>query len=107
MAYDENLANKIRQALKGAKKLEEKKMFGGIAFLVDGKMRVGVNKDDMILRCDPEKTDTLLAKKGAKPFSLSGKSKTGKAPKGWLLIGPEGTRDKKSLGGWIKISAEN
>src|SRR6266852_1565335 len=103
MPYDEDLAARIRKSLSSLKGVEEKKMFGGIAFMAKGKMAVGVNKEDLIVRCDPEKTDSLLAKKGAKPFSIGPKMKKG-PPKGWLLIGPEGTKDASSLKYWMDVS---
>ena len=92
MAYNENLADKIRLALAHVKKVEEKKMFGGIAFMVNGKMCFGVDKEDIMLRCTPEASDDLLPKKGVKVFDL-----TGKPMKGWLLIGPEATKTKKDF----------
>ncbi len=102
MAYNEKLAEKLREALKGAKGLEEKKMFGGMALMVNGKMCVGVHKDDIIMRCDPEMTESLLKKKGAKPFTLSGK----KPMAGWLLVGEEGYANKKDLDAWIAFAME-
>ena len=74
MAYNENLADKIRLALAH----------------VNGKMCFGVDKKDIMLRCTPEVSDDLLPKKGVKVFDL-----TGKPMKGWLLIGPEATKTKK------------
>lgn len=63
MAYNEKIADRIRTALSGTKNLIEKKMFGGIAFMVNDKMCLGVDKDDIMLRCEPELTDELLSKK--------------------------------------------
>lgn len=102
MAFNENLADKVRTALAGTKSLEEKKMFGGIAFLIDDKMCIGVNKNDIMLRCEKEETDELLKKKGAKVFDLSG----GRPMKGWLLVGPEGTSSKKDFDWWINKAIE-
>jgi TfoX/Sxy family transcriptional regulator of competence genes len=99
MAYNEKLAEKIRISLHGLRNVKEKKMFGGIAFMVNDKMCVGVDKDDLILRCEPEQTDELLTKKGARIFNL-----TGKPMKGWLLIGPEATSGKKNLDYWINVA---
>jgi TfoX/Sxy family transcriptional regulator of competence genes len=101
MSYNEKIADKIREALSGTKYLVEKKMFGGIAFMVNDKMCVGVDKDDIMLRCEPEMTDELLSKKGSRPFDL-----TGKPMKGWLLVGPEGTTNKKDFDWWIKYAVE-
>ena len=101
MPYNEKLADKIRTALTGTKNLVEKKMFGGIAFIVNDKMCIGVDKDDIMLRCIPEMTDELLSKKGARQFDL-----TGKPMKGWLLISPDATDNKKDFDFWIKLAIE-
>lgn len=102
MAYNEKLADKIRQHLKGTKNLIEKKMFGGIAFMINDKMCAGVDKDDLMLRCESERTEELLKKKGARRFDLSGKPMAS----GWLLISPEGTNSKKDFDFWIQIGIE-
>ena len=101
MPYSEKLAERIRQSFSGVRKVQEKKMFGGIAFMVNGKMCVGVDKEDLMVRCAPEMTDELLAKKGVRIFNL-----TGKPMKGWLLVGPEGTSSKKDFERWIDIALE-
>lgn len=90
MAYNEALAERVRRALAGMEGLTEKKMFGGIAFLVDGKMCMGVDKDDLIVRCGKDDTEKLLARKGVREFDLSG----GRPMNGWLLVGPEATRTR-------------
>lgn len=102
MPYDEALAEKVRRALAGTKGLTEKKMFGGIAFLVDGAMRIGVDKDDLIVRCAKDQTDALLSKKGVREFDLSG----ARPMKGWLLVGPEATRTEAGLQAWIDLARE-
>jgi len=101
MAYSEALADRIRVALAGTKKIVEKKMFGGIAFMINDKMCVGVHKDDLILRCEPDMTDELIVKKGARPFDLSGKPM-----KGWLLVESGGCKTDKQLIAWIKEGVE-
>ena len=101
MPYNEAIAEKIRKALTGTKKLTEKKMFGGIAFMVNDKMCMGVDKDDIMLRCDPGQMEELLSKKGARPFDL-----TGKPMKGWLLVSPEGTKSKKDFDFWAQVAVE-
>jgi TfoX/Sxy family transcriptional regulator of competence genes len=100
MPYNEALAEKVRQALAGTGGLQEKKMFGGVAFLIDGVMCVGVDKDDLIVRCEKGETDLLLQKKGVRVFDLSG----GRAMKGWLLVGPEGTGTAKGFKEWIQFA---
>ncbi len=99
MPYNEEIADRIRKALAGTKNLVEKKMFGGIAFMINDKMCVGVDKDDLMLRCEPERTDELLSRKGARPFDL-----TGKPMKGWLLVSSVGTRNKNDFDWWIKTA---
>lgn len=101
MAYNEKIADRIRKALSGTKKVVEKKMFGGIAFMVNDHMCLGVDKDDMMLRCDADLTDELLSKKGARPFDL-----TGKPMKGWLLVSADGTSSKRDFDFWIKTAIE-
>ena len=99
MAYNEQTAERVRKALSGTKKLVEKKMFAGIAFMINNKMCVGVDKDDLMIRCLPEMNDELLSKKGVRPFDL-----TGKPMKGWLLVSPEGTKSKKDFDWWIELA---
>lgn len=101
MPYNEALAEKVRRALSGTKGLTEKKMFGGIAFLVDGAMCIGVDKDDLIVRCAKDETEAfLLAKKGVREFDLSG----GRPMKGWLLVGPGGTGTAAGFKAWIDFA---
>ena len=102
MAYSEKLADKVRQHLAGTKNLVEKKMFGGIAFMVNDKMCIGVDKDDIMLRCEVDETDELLKKKGARIFDISG----GRPMKGWLLVSPEGTSSKKDFDWWLTKAVE-
>jgi hypothetical protein len=100
MAYNLKLAERIRSELDGIP-VVEKKMFGGVGFLVNGNMACGVNKDNLIVRVSPEKHDSLLKKAHTKPFDL-----TGKPMKGWLLVGPEGVKTVKQLGRWIQEGVE-
>jgi TfoX/Sxy family transcriptional regulator of competence genes len=100
MAYNLKLAERIRAEL-GEIPVVEKKMFGGVGFLLDGNMAVGVHKESMIVRIDPEKQDKLLKKPGAKIFDL-----TGKPMKGWLMVEPEGCKTKKQLSAWVKEGLE-
>lgn len=101
MAYNEKIADRIREAIVGTENLVEKKMFGGIAFMVNNKMLMGVDKDDVMLRCEPQRTDELLSKKGARPFDL-----TGKPMKGWLLVSAEGIKSKKDFDFWVATAIE-
>ncbi len=100
MAYDLKLAERVRAQLQGIP-FVEKKMFGGIGFLIGGNMSCGVYKDDLIVRVEPEKHNALLKKPHAKPFDI-----TGRPMKGWLLVEPDGLRTNKQLVAWIKQSIE-
>jgi TfoX/Sxy family transcriptional regulator of competence genes len=103
MAYDEMLADRIRQALAAVPGVKEQKMFGGMAFLVHGKMCVGAySGGDMMLRCDPDRADELVTKKGARRAEMKGKPMA----KGWLLIGSEGTASSEDLDAWIGVALE-
>ena len=100
MPYDEALAERVRRALASTKGLTEKKMFGGIAFLVNGAMCVGVDKDDLIVRCEKDETDELLARKGVREFDLSG----GRPMKGWLLVGAGATTTQAGFKEWLAFA---
>jgi len=97
MAFSEALAERIRQRLARRKNVEEKKMFGGVGFLLNGNMLVGVWKDSLIVRLGPEEGDVALLEPHVKPFDI-----TGRAMKGWVLVGPEGVEDEDQLSGWIQ-----
>jgi TfoX/Sxy family transcriptional regulator of competence genes len=100
MAYDLKLAERIRSEWDGLPCVE-KKMFGGLGFLLNGNMACGVNKDNLIVRVDPEKHATLLKKPHAKPFDL-----TGRPMKGWLVVGADGVKTEKQLSTWVKEGVE-
>jgi TfoX/Sxy family transcriptional regulator of competence genes len=100
MAYNIKLAERIRSQLDGIP-FEEKKMFGGVGFLLNGNMACGVNKDNLVVRIDPEKQTALLKKSHAKPFDL-----TGRPMKGWLVIEAEGCKTDKQLSTWVKEGIE-
>jgi TfoX/Sxy family transcriptional regulator of competence genes len=100
MAYNLKLAERIRSQL-DTFPFEEKKMFGGVGFLLNGNMACGVNKDNLIVRIDPEKQDSLLKKPYAKPFDL-----TGKPMKGWLVVEAQGCKTDKQLSAWVKEGVE-
>jgi TfoX/Sxy family transcriptional regulator of competence genes len=100
MAYDLKLADRIRLELSGVP-VVEKKMFGGLGFLLNGNLACGVNKDNLIVRVDPEKHATLLKKPHAKPFDL-----TGRPMKGWLVVEADGCKTEKQLSTWVKEGVE-
>jgi TfoX/Sxy family transcriptional regulator of competence genes len=96
MAYDDALAERVRDLLRDAVAVTEKKMFGGLAFLTYGNMTVGVHGDDLIARIDPDGTDAALARPGARPFDM-----TGRPMRGWILVAGEAL-DDSVLEGWIE-----
>ena len=100
MAYNLKLAERIRAKL-GEVPFVEKKMFGGVGFLLHGNMAVGVYKEDLIVRVDPAKHEKLLKKTGAKLFDI-----TGRPMKGWLAVEPEGYKTAKQLASWVKEGVE-
>jgi len=100
MAYDLKLAERIRTEIQGVPYVE-KKMFGGVGFLLQGNMACGVYKNDMIIRVDPAKHEMLLKKKHTKPFAL-----TGKPMKGWLLVEADGCKTAKQISAWVKEGIE-
>jgi TfoX/Sxy family transcriptional regulator of competence genes len=100
VAYNLKLAERLRSEL-SAIPIVEKKMFGGIGFLLNGNMACGVNKDNLIVRVDPEKHDTLLKKAHVRPFDL-----TGRPMNGWLLVEADGLKTNKELSTWVKEGVE-
>ena len=101
MAFDEALAARIRGVLGGTEGLAEKKMFGGIAFLLNGNMCCGVNGDDVILRLDPESSEEALREPHVRVFDM-----TGRPMKDWLLIGSAGVASDDALSSWVARGVE-
>ena len=100
MAYNEKLAEQVRAEF-GAVPFVEKKMFGGVGFLVHGNMAVGVYKNDMIVRVFQDKHEKLLKKKHTRVFDI-----TGRPMKGWLMVEPDGTKSAKQISTWVKEGVE-
>jgi hypothetical protein len=94
--FDEKLAARVRAALAG-RDVVEKKMFGGIAFLLAGNMCVGVIRDDLIVRTFPEDGVAALEEPHVREFDLTGRVMTG-----WILVGPGGTGDDEGLRAWVE-----
>ena len=97
MAYDEGLADRIRDQLSHHDGLVEKKMFGGISFLLRGNMCCGVIKEDMCARVGPERFEEYLALPHARLMDF-----TKRPMKGWLYVSPEGLEDEAELAAWVK-----
>ena len=97
MAYDEALAERIRTALSG-REIDEKKMFGGLAFLLGGKMFVGIVKDELMVRVGPERFEEALAMPHVRPMDFTGRPLTG-----MVYVAPEGLRTRAALAGWVSL----
>ena len=98
MPYDEDLANLIRELMAAEDGVIEKKMFGGLAFLIGGNMSVSASgQGGLLMRCDPAETEKLLKKPYAEPFEMRGR-----VMDGWLRVAPEGVRTKRELTPWVK-----
>ena len=97
MAFDENLAARIRKALARKMGVEEKKMFGGTVFMLHGNMLVGVWKDSLIVWLGPDNYDDALLEPQVKDFDI-----TGRPMKGWVLVEPEGVENDEQLKEWIE-----
>ncbi|HEY3257926.1 MAG TPA: TfoX/Sxy family protein [Gemmatimonadaceae bacterium] len=101
MAFDEKLAERIRKRLGKRAGVTEKKMFGGIGFLVNGNMCCGVHGDEMIVRLDPEQTNRALSQPNTRLFDL-----TGRPMKGWILVTRKGLATDAELGKWIAVASK-
>jgi TfoX/Sxy family transcriptional regulator of competence genes len=98
MAYDEDLANRIRELIAGDPAVIEKKMFGGLAFLVGGNMSVAASgQGGLMVRVDPADTEALLTRAHVGPFEMRGR-----AMQGWLRVDADGVRTKRQLKPWVK-----
>lgn len=97
MAYDEELALRVRQALEDPPGLVEKKMFGGIGFLVQGNMACGVLDDYLIVRVGPESYEAALSQSHVRMFDL-----TGRAMSGWVVVENEGVAEEDELQHWVQ-----
>ena len=97
MAYDEELAARIRELIGGESGLTEKEMFGGLAFLIGGNMAVAASgQGGLMVRVDPEETDELVTKPHAAPMVMRGREM-----QGWLRVDEEGVRTRRQLEPWV------
>jgi TfoX/Sxy family transcriptional regulator of competence genes len=98
MAYDENLADRIRELTSGEPGLTEKKMFGGLSFLIGGNMAVAASgQGGVLVRVDPAESDRLVAETTARPMVMRGREM-----QGWLRVDTEDVRTKRQLATWVK-----
>jgi TfoX/Sxy family transcriptional regulator of competence genes len=101
MAYDEKLAGRVRELLSTKRNVAEKKMMGGLTFMVNNKMCVGILKDELMARIDPEVYESALERKGSREMDF-----TGRPMKGFVFIDPEGTKSKKDLEYWLNLALD-
>jgi TfoX/Sxy family transcriptional regulator of competence genes len=101
MAFDETLASQVRESLKAVRGVEERRMFGGLIFMVNGNMAAGVHKADLIVRVGPSARDAALRRPGAAVFDL-----TGRPMKAWVLVAAEAVARKSSLDAWVRQGVE-
>ena len=97
MGYDEKLAERARRHLASIPGFTEKKMFGGIGYMIHGNMACGVNGTHLIVRVGPELYEAALAEPHTGPFDM-----TGRPMKGWIVVTPEGCAAEADLGSWIQ-----
>lgn len=99
MAFDEQLAQRVRREIGGRAGMIEKKMFGGLAFLLDGNMSCGVLGAELIVRLEHAQAAAALAEPGTREFDI-----TGRPMKGWLMVGGAALRDDRVLAQWVRRS---
>ena len=97
MAFDEALASRLRTRLSSLPRVEEKRMMGGLCFMVEGKMALGIMKDELMVRIDPARHEALVERPGARTMEL------GKRPMhGYLLVEPDALRTARDLEEWVQ-----
>jgi TfoX/Sxy family transcriptional regulator of competence genes len=101
MAYDETLAERVRNTLRNQRGVTERKMFGGIAFMLHGHMFVGILSDSLMARVGPERYENALAKKGVRKMDF-----TGKPMRGYVFVGPKALRSDADLKRWVDRCVE-
>jgi TfoX/Sxy family transcriptional regulator of competence genes len=101
MAYDEGLAQRVREVLGEMPGLVEKKMFGGVGFMLQGNMACGVHKEALIVRVGAEKDQEALAKAHTRPFDI-----TGRAMKGWVMVDAGGYESDAGLREWVQLGVD-
>lgn len=101
MSYDKELASRIREEFDQVPGLEEKKMFGGVGFMLRGNMAVGVHGQDLIVRVGPERSAESLAYPHARPFDM-----TGRPMAGWILVAPAGYESEVDFKRWVRLGME-
>jgi hypothetical protein len=98
MAYDEGLAERLRETLAGEPGLVEKAMFGGVGYLLDGNMAVGIIGDDLVVRVGPKAHEEALTRPAARQFDM-----TGRPMKGWVVVDAAGLEDDAAYEEWVRL----
>lgn len=101
MAYDEALAERVRDVISARDGFSELKMFGGVGFMLRGNMACGVSGDELMVRLEPGEAEKALAEEHVRVFDM-----TGRPLKGWILVGPEATASDEDLAGWVDAGAD-
>jgi TfoX/Sxy family transcriptional regulator of competence genes len=102
VAYDEELAQRIRELLGSERGLSEKKMFGGLAFLIEGNMAIAASgQGGLLVRVDPDQSDELVATTNARPMEMRGRQMAG-----WLRVGAEDVDTKPELARWVELGTK-
>ncbi len=96
MSYDEPLAERVRQLVARYPKATEKAMFGGVCFMLNGHMCVGIARDDLMVRVGPDAYEHALGQRHARPMDF-----TGRPMRGYVFVEPDGCRDRRALERWI------
>ena len=97
MAYDEDLADRIRELIAPERGVDEKRMFGGLAFLINGNMSVAVSgRGGLMVRVPPDETDKLLTRDHVEPMVMAGRE-----TRGWLRVAADGLKTKRQLQSWV------
>jgi TfoX/Sxy family transcriptional regulator of competence genes len=101
MAYSERLASRVREALAHLPSVEEKKMFRGMTFLVNGKMCVNVSGEDLMVRIDPREHEAAIKRKGARTLNMKGRDY-----KGFIYVSDDGMKEKRDFDYWIALALD-
>ncbi len=101
MSYDHSLAQRIRDELGQLPDVQEKKMFGGVAFLVQGNLACGVNGEELIVRVGPKRHEEALSQPHTRPFDM-----TGRPMSSWIMVAPQGYENESDLRDWVRQGVE-
>lgn len=101
MVYDGTLAERLRKSLHGREGLTEKEMFGGISFMLGGKMCLGVVRDDLLVRVGPDNYEEAMREPHARPMDF-----TGRSLRGFVFVGPKGYKTDEDLAKWVNMAVD-